>query len=70
MVLILYDDFACLPRTGADLASEYKGFIENYECPCVGTLDGFHVHATCLLRNYFSFKSKYTITSVGFDHSR
>ena len=65
MVLKLYDQFACLPRTEADLANEYKGFIENYECPCVGTLDGFHVHVTCLLRNYCSFKSKHTITSIG-----
>ena len=65
MVLTLYDEFVCLPRTEADLANEYKAFIENYEYPCVRTLDGFHVHVTCLLRNYFSFKSKHTITSMG-----
>ena len=36
MVLTLYEEFVCLPRTEADWANECKGFIENYEFPCVG----------------------------------
>ena len=34
MVLTLYDEIACFPRTEADWANECKGFIENYEFPC------------------------------------
>ena len=65
MVLTLYDEFVCLPRTEEDWANECKGFIENYEFPCVGAWDGFHVNVACHLKNYFSFKNKYTVTSMG-----
>ena len=65
MVLTLYEEFVCLPRTEADWANECKGFIENYEFPCVGVWDGFHVHVACRLKNYSSFKNKYTVTSMG-----
>ena len=64
MVLTLYREFVCLPRTEEDWGNEWKGFIEKYEFPCVGALDGFHVHVACRLKNYFSFKNKYTITSM------
>ena len=40
-------------------------FIENYEFPCVGTLDGFHVNITTHLKNHYSFKNKYTVLSMG-----
>ena len=39
--------------------------MENYEFPCVGAWDGFHVHVSTDLKNHFSFKNKYTITSMG-----
>ena len=39
--------------------------MENYEFPCVGAWDGFHVHVSTHLKNHFSFKNKYTITSMG-----
>ena len=65
MVLTLYYEFVCLPRTEADWANECKRFIENYEFPCVGAWDGFHVNVACHLKNYFSFKNKYTVTSMG-----
>ena len=61
-VLTLYDEFVCLPRAEADWANKCKGFIENYEFPCVGAWDGFHVHVACCLKNYLIFKNKYTIT--------
>ena len=44
MVLTLYDEFVCLPKTEADWASECKGFIGNYEFLCIGAWDGFHIH--------------------------
>ena len=28
-------------------------------------MDGFHVHMTIRLKNYFSFKNKYTVTRIG-----
>ena len=65
MVLTLYDEFVCLPKTEGDWANECKGFIENYEFPCVGAWDGFHVNAACHLKNDFSFKNKYTVASMG-----
>ena len=64
MVLTLYDESVCLPRTEADWTNECKGFIENYELPCVGAWDESHVHVACRLKNYFSFKNKYTVTSM------
>ena len=50
MVLTLYDESVCLPRTEADWANECKGFIENYELPCVGAWDESHVHVACRLK--------------------
>ena len=69
-VLTLYDEFVCLPRTEADWANKCKGFIENYEFPCVGAWDGFHVHVASRLKNYFSFKNKYRVTGMGLDSLR
>ena len=34
MVLTLFDEIVCFPRTEADWANECKGFIENYEFSC------------------------------------
>ena len=31
----------------------------------MNSLESGHVHVACRLKNYFSFKSKYTITSMG-----
>ena len=42
-----------------------KGFMENYEFPCVGVWDGFEVHVSTHLKNYCSFKNRYTITNMG-----
>ena len=64
MVLTLYDEFVCLPRTDAYQGNKYKGFIQNYKFPCVGAWDGFHVHVACHLKNYFSIESKYTNNGI------
>ena len=65
MVVHLFHEVVCLPQTEDEWASECKGFIENYEFPCVGAWDSFRVHVACRLKNYYSFKNKYTITSTG-----
>ena len=56
-VVTVYDKFVCLPITEAYWANECKGFIENYEFPCVGEWGGFHVRVASRLKNYFSFKT-------------
>ena len=63
-ILTPCDEFACLPRTEVDWENECRGFIENCKFPCAGPWDGFHVHVGWRLKNYFSFKSKYMITSM------
>ena len=63
-VLTPCDEFVCLTRSEADWAKECKGFIENCEFPCAGPWNGFHVHIGWRLKNYFSFKNKYAITSM------
>ena len=64
-VFTSFDGFVWLPRTKADWAKECKSFNENYEFLCVGAWDGFQVRLDCRLKSYFSFKNKYTITSMG-----
>ena len=61
----LYDDYIYLPRTTEEWIEECKGFIENYEFPCVGAWDGFHVEVCSRLKNYYSFKNRYTVTNMG-----
>ena len=65
MVHCLYDEFVKTPQTEEEWVKERKSFMENYEFPYVGSWDGFHVHVSTLLKNNFSFKNKYTITSMG-----
>ena len=33
-----------------------KGFIENYEYPCVEAWDAFHVYVSSKLKNFYNFK--------------
>ena len=42
-----------------------KGFSENYAFPCVGAWDGFHIYFNRNLKNYCSFKKRYSITNLG-----
>ena len=41
LVSELYDTHVRLPATDAEWEQELRGFIENYEFPCVGAWDGF-----------------------------
>ena len=44
MVVSLYDRYVRLPTTDEEWQNEIRGFLENYEFPCVGAWDGFHVY--------------------------
>ena len=61
----LYDRYVRLPETEEEWTAEIKGFTENYEFPCVGAWDGFHVYVSSQLKSYFSFKKRYSISNMG-----
>ncbi|XP_046856143.1 uncharacterized protein LOC124449247 [Xenia sp. Carnegie-2017] len=46
LVKILYDRFIYLPKTIDEWTHELQGFLENWEFPCVGAWDGFHVYVS------------------------
>ena len=53
LVAKLYDRFVYLPSADAEWEAEIRGFLENYEFPCVVAWDGFHVYINSKLRNFF-----------------
>ena len=53
-----------MPSTEEEWINEIKGFIENYEFPCIGARDGFHVYVCSKLKNHYSFKHKYPISNM------
>ena len=61
----LYKEVVHLLKSEEEWPNECKGFIGNYEFPCVEAWNGFHIHVATRLKNYYSFKSKYTVTSMG-----
>lgn len=65
LVAHMYDHCVTMPATKNEWIEEIKGFIENYEFPCVGASDGFHVYINSKLKSYFSFKKRYSITKMG-----
>ena len=65
MVKRLYDRYVKVPCTDQEWERELRGFIENYEFPCVGAWDGFHVYIETKLKSYFSFKKRYTMSNMG-----
>ena len=64
MMHCLYDEFVKILQTEEEWVNEFKFFMENYEFPCVGAWDGFHVHVSTHLKNHFNFKNYYTITRM------
>ena len=66
MVVSLYDCYVRLPTTDEEWQNEIRGFLENFKFPCKGTWDGFHVYINSQLKNYFTFKKRYSITNVFF----
>ena len=65
LVQRLYDRYVRLPETEEEWTAEIKGFTENYEFPCVGAWDGFHVYVSSQLKSYFSFKKRCSISNMG-----
>ena len=53
-----------MPQIDAEWETEMRGFIENYEFPTVGALDGFHVYISTKLKSYFSFKKRYSMSNL------
>ena len=63
--LRLYKRYVCTPRTDDECEEKLRGFIENYGFPCVGAWDRFHVYVSTHLKNYFSFKKRYSVSNMG-----
>ena len=66
LVCTLYDRFVYLPRNATEWIQELESFLKDWEFPCVGAWDGFHVYISTKLKNYFSFKKRYSVSSMGF----
>ena len=64
MVASLYDRYVLLPTTDEEWENEIRVFLENYEFPCVGAWGGFYVYINSQLKNYFSFKKRYSMTNL------
>ena len=60
----MYSDFVRLPCNENEWANELRGFIENYEFPCIGAWDGFHVYISSKLKNFYNFKHRYSISNM------
>ena len=65
IVCKLYDKFIVLPENDEEWKAELTSFLEDWEFPCVGAWDGFHVYINCQLRNFYSFKKCCSITNMG-----
>ena len=65
LVSNLYDKFVFLPRNTAEWKKELENFLKNWEFPCVGAWNGFHVFVSTKLKKYFSFKKRYSVSSMG-----
>ena len=61
LVVNLFDEYAKMPSTEQEWINEIKGFIENYEFPCIGAWDGFRVYVCSKLKNHDNFKHRYSI---------
>ena len=65
IVQSMYDDLVTLPQSDEEWKKALTSFIEDWEFPCVGAWDGFHVYINCHLKNFFSFKKRYSVTNMG-----
>ena len=52
-----------MPSAEIEWKAELTAFLKDYGFPCVGAWDGFHI--SCNLKNFFSFKKRYSITNMG-----
>ena len=65
LVATLYIRYVKLLQTDEEWEAELKGFLENFEFPCVGAWDGFHVYVSSKLKLYFSFKKRCSMSNLG-----
>lgn len=64
IVHALYDVYVTLPGSKEEWKAELTSFLQDWEFPCVGAWDGFHVYINCHLKNFFSFKKCYSVTNM------
>ena len=60
-----YNRYVYLPVNGHEWKKELESLLENWEFPCVGVWGGFHVYVNTKLKNYFSFKKRYSVSNMG-----
>ena len=65
LVVHMYKDYVKMPQDESEWISELKGFIENYEFPCIGAWDGFHVYIRSKLKIFYNFKHRYSVSNMG-----
>ena len=58
IVQALYHDYVVLPRNEEEWKNELTAFLDNWEFPCAGASEGFHVYISCNLWDFFSFKER------------
>ena len=64
LVAKMYDSYVTLPQNTQEWTEDVKSFIENYEFPCVGAWDGFHVYVSSKIKSFFSFKKRYSMSNL------
>ena len=52
------DDYVKFPSSSDEWETQFRGFIKNYEFPCVGAWDGFRIYAFSKIKSYVSFSSR------------
>ena len=65
LVANLFDKYVKMSLTEQEWINQIKGFIENYEFPCIGAWDGFDVYVCSKLKNHYNFKQRYSISNMG-----
>ena len=70
LVSTLYDRYVHLPKSADEWKQELKNFLQDWEFPCVGAWDSSHVYVTTKLKNFYSFKKRYPVSSIGFINPR
>ncbi|CAB4038440.1 Hypothetical predicted protein [Paramuricea clavata] len=60
-----FDEYGTLPSTEEEWKNELKAFLKDWGFPCVAAWDGFHVYICSNLKNFYSFKKRYSVTNMG-----
>lgn len=66
LVKNLHERIVLLPRTSKEWSQELQGFLENWEFLYVGAWDSFCVYVSTTLKNFYSYKKRYSISNMGF----